>query len=277
VLDVIEREGVTIWFSGPAILTGMASTPGLEERDLRSLRVVAFAGEAFPAAPLEMLRRGLRGPRYMNFYGSTETNVAAWYELPESRTFSHPPPIGRPCAHYAARIEPLPGEPAGSPGELWLRGPGLDAGYLGRPELTAERLVPAPNGGPPWYRTGDLVERLPDGNLRHAGRIGRMLKLRGYRVEPGEIERRLQDHPRISEAAVVPEEGPRGLRLVGHVAGERLPAVELKRFCAALLPAYMVPERFVHHVALPRNLRGKIDFAALREGAEEVLPAATSD
>jgi acyl-CoA synthetase (AMP-forming)/AMP-acid ligase II len=155
-------------------------------------------------------------------------------------------------------------------GELQLRGPGLDGGYLGQPGLSAERILPAADGGPPWYRTTDLVVELPSGDLRYAGRLGRMLKLRGYRVEPGEIETRLHEHPRVVAAAVVPVEGPRGLELVAHLAtqppGERLPVVELKRFCAHKLPPYMVPERFVFHAALPRNLRGKIDLEALRAG-----------
>ena len=87
---------------------------------------------------------------------------------------------------------------------------------------------------------------------------------RGYRVEPGEIETRLHAHPRVAAAAVVLVEGPQGVQLVAHLCSERLPIVELKRFCAEKLPAYMVPERFVFHDALPRNLRGKVDFEALR-------------
>ena len=143
-------------------------------------------------------------------------------------------------------------------------GAGLATGYLNQPELSAERLLEASDDGPPWYRTGDLVVALPTGELRYAGRIGRMLKLRGYRVEPGEIETRLHEHPRVAAAAVVPVEGPHGLQLVAHLCSERLPVVELKQFCAVKLPAYMIPERFFFHEALPRNLRGKIDFEALR-------------
>ena len=266
IIDLISRERVSIWFSGPGILSLMARTEGLEQRDLRALRLVAFAGEVFPAPALRALRSRLPHPRYFNFYGSTETNVAAFYELPASADFDEPAPIGRPCGHYQARVMSLEGEPAspGSPGELQLRGAGLETGYLNQPELTAERLIEASDQGPPWYRTGDLVVALPTGELRYAGRLGRMLKLRGYRVEPGEIETRLHEHPRIAAAAVVPVEGPHGLQLVAHLCSERLPVVELKRFCAVKLPAYMIPERFVFHEALPRNLRGKIDFEALR-------------
>ena len=270
IVDLISRERVTIWFSGPGILSLMARVEGLEQRDLSALRLVAFAGEVFPAPALRALRRRLPHPRYFNFYGSTETNVAAFHELPRDVEFEEPPPIGRPCAHYQARVIGLDGEPAspGSVGELQFRGAGLAAGYLNQPELTAERLLAAPEGGLPWYRTGDLVVALPGGELRHAGRLGRMLKLRGYRVEPGEIETRLHEHPRVAAAAVVPVEGPHGLQLVAHLCCERLPVVELKEFCAVKLPPYMIPERFVFHEALPRNLRGKIDFEALRATAD---------
>ena len=266
IVDLISRERVSIWFSGPGILSLMAEAPGLEQRDLRCLRLVAFAGEVFPAPALRALRRRLPHPRYFNFYGSTETNVAACYELPVGVDFDEPPPIGRPCAHYQARIIGLEGEPAapGSLGELQFRGAGLATGYLNQPELSAERLLAAPDGGPPWYRTGDLAVALPTGELRYAGRLGRMLKLRGYRVEPGEIETRLHEHPRVTAAAVLPVEGPHGLQLVAHLCSERLPIVELKKFCAVKLPPYMIPERFVFHESLPRNLRGKIDYEALR-------------
>jgi len=265
VADLLARERVTIWFSGPAILALIGALDDLEQRDLGTLRVVAFAGEPFPAPALATLRRRLPHPRYFNFYGSTETNVAAFYELPVGATFDAPPPIGRPCAHYEARVVGLGGEslPADGVGELQLRGVGLTSGYLNQPELTRERLIDA-GDGLPWYRTGDLASRLPGGDLRYAGRIGRMVKLRGYRVEPGEIETRLHEHPEIKEAGVVAVDGPRGLQLVAHLAGARLSAVELKTFCAVKLPAYMIPERFVYHAALPRNLRGKVDFERLR-------------
>ncbi|MGI9592890.1 MAG: amino acid adenylation domain-containing protein, partial [Myxococcota bacterium] len=259
VVDFISRERVSIWFSGPAILSLIADSEGLEERDLRALRHVAFAGEVFPAASLRKLRRRLPHPRYFNFYGSTETNVAAFHELAPDSEVKAPPPIGRPCTHYEARVVDSEGRlvPPGAVGELQLRGAGLASGYLDQPELTAERIVAAQDGGLPWYRTCDLVSELPNGDLQYAGRLGRMVKLRGYRVEPGEIELRLNEHPEVSVAAVVPAEGPRGLRLVAHLCSPRLPVIELKRFCAERLPAYMVPEQFVFHRSLPRNARGK--------------------
>jgi amino acid adenylation domain-containing protein len=266
VIELWERERISIWFSGPAILSRIAGEAALESRDLSSLRVVAFAGEVFPARHLRELRRRLRHPRYFNFYGSTETNVAASFELAADTPGDESPPIGRPCAHFEARVVDAKGNIAGAgeAGELQLRGPGLSLGYLDQPQLTAERLVPAADGGSPWYRTCDLVRSSADGELRYAGRIGRMVKVRGYRVEPGEIEARLLEHPQVREVGVVAVEGDAELQLVAHVGGSRLPVVELKEFCSVKLPPYMIPERFVFHDVLPRNLRGKIDFDHLR-------------
>lgn len=266
VVDVLERERVTIWFSGPAILSLIAELDGLETRKLDALRWVAFAGEPFPAPMLAKLRQRLPHPRYFNFWGSTETNVGLFYELPAEQHFDEPPPIGRPCAHYEARLVGQDGAvvPLGSVGELQLRGVGLDTGYLDQPQLNAERLLKDATGEGCWYRTGDLAVEGPDGQLRYRGRIGRMLKLRGYRIEPGEIEIRLNEHSQIVASAVLPGEIDGRPCLVAHLGAPKLPLVELKQFCAEKLPTYMVPERFVFHTALPRNLRGKIDFEALR-------------
>lgn len=266
VVDLLSRERVTIWFSGPAILSLIGALDDLEARDLSALRVVAFAGEVFPAPRLQPLRKRLTHPRYFNFYGSTETNVAAYYELPPNGDLEAPPPIGRPCEHYEARIVAGDGNPAavGEVGELQFRGVGLTTGYINQPELTADRIIANADGGLPWYRTCDLAVTEANGDLRYVGRIGRMVKLRGYRVEPGEIEARLYQNPHVKEAAVVPFDGPRGLQLVAHISGERRPVVELKAFCAVKLPAYMIPERFVFHISLPRSARGKIDFETLR-------------
>lgn len=268
VVDLMVRERVSIWFSGPAILSLIAQVDGLESRDLSALRVLAFAGEVFPLPRLNLLRSRLPSPRYFNFYGSTETNVAAYYELPAGAVLDAPPPIGRPCAHYEARVVSHGGEtaPLESPGELQLRGAGLTTGYW-NPADSAESTAAPVDGGEPWFRTRDLVVQLPTGDLRYVGRIGRMIKLRGYRVEPGEIETRLYQHALIKEVGVVPAEGPSGVQLVAHVStatGERLSTVELKEFCAVKLPAYMIPDRFEFHPSLPRTSSGKIDLQYLR-------------
>jgi amino acid adenylation domain-containing protein len=259
VADLWSSERISIWFSGPAILAPIGQLDDLSTRDLSALRLVAFAGEIFPLPHLNALRERLPHPRFFNFYGSTEANVAAFHELPRGGVLDERPPIGRPCAHYEERIVTAAGERAarGVTGELQLRGAGLAAGYWKRP--------PADDHG--WFRTGDLAVELPDGNLRFAGRIGRMIKLRGYRVEPGEIESRLYQHPSIREAGVVPREAANGLELIAHLStttGERLPVINLREFCAVKLPAYMIPARFEFHESLPKTSSGKIDLQRLR-------------
>jgi amino acid adenylation domain-containing protein len=261
VADLWARERVSIWFSGPAILGLVAEQDDLDRRDLSALRAVAFAGEVFPLPRLNRLRRHVPHPRYFNFYGSTEANVAAFWELPRAGDLDERPPIGRPCRHYEARLRDARGHAAspGEAGELQLRGAGLAAGYWKQPALG--RIADG------WFGTGDLAVELPSGDLRFAGRIGRMIKLRGYRVEPGEIESRLSQHPLIREVGVVAAEDGDGLALVAHVStttGERMPLVALKTFCAVKLPAYMIPARFVFHQTLPRTSSGKVDLRALR-------------
>ncbi len=198
IVDLLADERVTIWFSGPTVLSLVAQSPGLETRDLSALRVIAFAGEVFPLRQLNTLRQRLRHPRYFNFYGSTETNVALFYELPETLTLEEPPPVGQPCVHYEARAATEGGgdAPAGTSGELQLRGAGLTSGYWNQ-EDSSERVCAAADGGEPWFRTRDLVTQLPTGDFRYQGRLGRMIKLRGYRVEPGEVETRLYQHQSI--------------------------------------------------------------------------------
>jgi len=275
-VELIARERVSIWFSAPAALSLIGQSDELERQDLSALRIIAFAGEVFPGNRLEPLRARVRHPAYFNFYGSTETNVAAYYELPRDTEFQAPPPIGYPCGHYEARIRGENGAtvPLGAVGELQLRGAGLNTGYWNQPELTAEKTAPADDGGAPWFRTGDLVTQLPTGALSYTGRIGRMLKLRGYRVEPGEIEARLYEHPSIREAAVVPKRRGDDLELVAHLSTstqQPIPTIQLKEFCAVRLPPYMIPARFGFHPTLPRTSRGKIDLQKLAE--DDVTPS----
>ena len=183
-----------------------------------------------------------------------------------------PPSIGRPIANARVylldrHLEPVP---AGVPGELWLAGRGLARGYLGAPELTAERFLPDPFGGPGerLYRTGDLARHRPDGDLDFLGRADQQVKIRGFRVEPGEVEAVLASHPAVEAAAVVAREAsPGDSRLVAYVVarqGDPEPLLpELRRFLAERLPGYMVPAALVPLAALPLTANGKVDRQAL--------------
>ncbi|HSN88110.1 MAG TPA: amino acid adenylation domain-containing protein, partial [Thermoanaerobaculia bacterium] len=211
------------------------STLPVSGEDLPALRRLWVAGEA--CTP-ELVARWAPGRRFFNAYGPTETTVwATVEEVAENGT----PPIGRPVANktaYAldARMRPVP---AGVVGELFVGGEGTARGYLGRPDLTAERFVPDPFADEPGarlYRTGDLVRHALDGRLEFVGRNDQQVKIRGFRIELGEIEAALAEHPTVREAVVVVREERGDRRLAAFVTGDE--AGDLKAHLAERLPAY---------------------------------------
>jgi acyl-CoA synthetase (AMP-forming)/AMP-acid ligase II len=237
--------------------------------------MVLFAGEVFPVKHLRALKALWPGPRYFNLYGPTETNVCTWYEIPRDippdRTDAYP--IGRVCAHYRDRVVDPEGRivPDGSEGELCIAGPGVMQGYWNLPAQNGRVFLDDSNGTR-WYRTGDVVQREPDGNYRFLGRRDRMIKKRGYRVELGEIEAALYRHPAVKEAAVVAvvdpsDDGTRVRAFLSTKGGERLSIIALKQFCADQLPLYMVPDTFAFLPALPKTSTDKVDYQRLKEMA----------
>jgi L-proline---[L-prolyl-carrier protein] ligase len=270
--NLIAIHGVTVWYSTPSILSLLVQFGRLGERDLSRLRLVLFAGEVFPIAQLRALQQQVPHPRYVNLYGPTETNVCTWYDVPGHTPDDRvePYPIGITCPHLTSIVVDEHGAPvpAGTEGELCIAGDNVMQGYWGLPEQTAASFFPATDTGRPWYRTGDLVVREPDGNYRYVGRRDRMVKRRGYRVELGEIEACLHSHPSIHEAAVVAvADEAAGMVLKAHVSiarGPRPSIIELKGFCAARLPLYMIPDGFVFHESLPKTSTDKTDYQTLK-------------
>jgi acyl carrier protein len=213
----------------------------------------------------------------VNGYGPTEaTTFSCCYPAPRPLPGSCDSlPIGGPIANTRVYVldRYLSPVPTGVPGELYIGGDGLARGYLGRPALTAERFVPDPFGAEPGsrlYRTGDRVRWLPEGVLEFLGRLDQQVKVRGYRVEPAEVEAALAEHSAVREAAVVARADPAGEKhLVAYVVPREErnegapPAAELRRFLEGRLPGYMVPSAFVVVGALPLTASGKLDRAVL--------------
>ncbi|MEU6311430.1 amino acid adenylation domain-containing protein [Streptomyces sp. NPDC047014] len=205
------------------------------------------------------------GTAVLNMYGPTECTVDA---LHHRLSGERRPLIGRPLPNLRAHVldQGLRPVPPGVPGELYLSGAGLARGYLGRPALTAERFVADPfTPGARMYRTGDLARRRPDGTVEYLGRTDHQVKVRGFRIEPGEIEAVLAAHPDVLQAAVLPHhDGAAGTRLAAYVVTRTpLDPAALRAHAAATLPEHMVPAAFVPLDVLPLNVNGKLDRAAL--------------
>jgi len=271
---LIAAQRISIWYSAPSILALLAQFGKLERHDYGALRHVLFAGEVFAIKHLRSLVAQLAGRRYFNLYGPTETNVCTFYEvvppIPDDRVT--PVPIGKSCSHLLCRVVGTDGRDvrAGDEGELCVSGRGVMQGYWGLAEQT-ERGFLTDAAGVRWYKTGDVVVEARDGNYVYLGRRDRMVKRRGYRVELGEIESALYQHPAIKEAAVVavPDEEA-GVKLTAFLScreAEHPSLIALKRFCSEHLPLYMIPDTFSWQEALPKTSTDKTDYQRLKEMA----------
>ncbi|MFI1239731.1 amino acid adenylation domain-containing protein [Nocardia salmonicida] len=259
----------------PSMLAQLAAA-GLLDRELS---VLALGGEAIDTALWARLR-ALPGTAVYNCYGPTETTVEA---VVAPVATSEIPTIGTANGGMVgyvldSRLRPVP---QGIVGELYLSGVQLARGYLGKPAITSDRFVADPTRpGERMYRTGDLVRRLPGGRFGYLGRADAQVKVRGYRIEVGEIETALRRSADIDTAAVTVVRRAGGASLVGFVVGKAGRAVIVSRVRADLaqrLPTYMIPARIVVMDQLPVNVNGKLDSHALNELAEQSLSVADSN
>ncbi|GAB2587791.1 hypothetical protein GCM10027168_20800 [Streptomyces capparidis] len=275
-LELLHREGVTVVNQTPSAFEQLIDADLERGGGSGALRYVVLGGEALRPARLRPWadRHGLDRPALVNMYGITETTVHVTHhrltraDLDDPRRGSV---VGTPLADLRVHLLDAEGRPVppGATGEMYVSGAGVAAGYLNRPDLTADRFLDDPYGPPGtrMYRSGDLARRRPDGTLDHLGRADAQIQLRGFRVEPGEIEAVLAAHPGVTRAAVVPRRSENGaLHLVAYTvpAGDT-PAgpAELRAHAAAHLPEHMVPAACVPVDALPLTANGKLDVRAL--------------
>jgi amino acid adenylation domain-containing protein len=265
----LSPSALVAWLASDRVTIAFLPTPLLEaalpeQWPAHSLRRILTGGDR-----LHRTAGAALGFELFNQYGPTENSVVTtWGPASEG---DGPPPIGRPIDNTAVYLldEQLRPVPVGVPGELHVSGIGLSRGYLGRPDLTAERFIPDPFSATPGgrlYKTGDYARYAADGTLIFVGRMDGQVKLRGVRVELSEIEVALAQHPGVREAVVVVSAAPAGDRLLAFITpsgAEAPPAAALRAFLGTTLPEYMVPVAFVPLPSLPLTPNGKVDRAAL--------------
>lgn len=269
---LIAARQISIWYSTPSVLRFLVEYGRLNEVDCSALRLVLFAGEVFPIKHLRALKAAWPGPGYFNLYGPTETNVCTFFQIPETipDQRSDPFPIGQACSGDRTMLarEEDGNAKSEKAAELLVSGGSVMQGYWNLPDATASSFS-VDASGVSWYRTGDLVSETAGEGYVFMGRIDRMVKKRGYRVELGEIETALYRHPTVNQAAVTSSlDDENGVVINAFVvqSGTARPSlVEMKRFCAEQLPAYMIPDRFTFLPALPRTSTDKIDYKRLSE------------
>jgi amino acid adenylation domain-containing protein len=298
-LDLLAREQVTVWSSTPALLRPVTDTASRRGSGLpASLRTVLLAGDRFPPAMVATLAELGPDIRAFNVAGVTEVSCCSTvYEVRKEDAERDSVPWGGPLPGHALHVlddrrQPVP---AGEPGELYLGGVAVGTGYWNRPDLTGERYLPDPFSDTPgalMYKTGDLVRHPDGGELEFLGRLDTQIKVRGLRVELGELESVLEQHPDVRQAVVVARQSRVGeSTLVGFVVpmpGKLLAPAECRRHLAGSVPRHSVPSQFYFLSGLPLLPNGKIDRNALPlpeeteprpataaegEGAADLLPA----
>jgi len=257
---MLSENKITSIYATPSFLSAIVLYGKIEKYQWTVMRQVLFAGEVFATKHLHALMGTWREARYYNLYGPTETNVCVWYEVvTKENERTAPYPIGKICEGLHFQVD--------ASGELLIGGKHVASGYLNSAELTEDKFFTLE--GIRWFKTGDKVTQDNQGNLVYAGRIDRMIKRRGYRIEPIEIENALLHHSVIRESAVTTfanEEGE--IQIAAFIVMQKdksESAASLKTFLLKYLPDYMVPDRIIEMSEFPKTSSGKTDYKMLRE------------
>jgi acyl-coenzyme A synthetase/AMP-(fatty) acid ligase len=272
--DYISRAHIEKAILPVVVLQQLAELKQSRAEGLAGLKEVIATGEQLQITrAIKELFKQLRGSMLDNHYGPSETHVVTWKRLDgDAEEWRPHAPIGKPISNAQVyvlddRMQPVP---VGVVGELYIGGAALARGYINQPAMTAEKFIPDPHGQDPGrrlYKTGDLARRLPDGDMEFLGRRDHQVKIRGHRVEPGEVEAVLSEHSAVDEAvALVTEDGLGEKRLVAYVVAQDeslFEEEELRKYAAARMPAYMVPSAVVKLERMPLTSNGKIDRQAL--------------
>jgi amino acid adenylation domain-containing protein len=271
----IQQHPVERFHLPPVVLQKLAEEFTNHPEKFSAMREFVAGGEQLQITPaMVKFFRQLKDCRLYNHYGPSETHVMTSFPLPEQvDNWPALPPLGRPISNTELYLldNYLQPVPIGVPGELYISGTCVVHGYLKRPALTAERFLPNPFSNKPgsrMYKTGDLVRYRPDGNVEFLGRNDFQVKIRGMRVELGEIEVELKRHPGVRDVAVVMHKDAQESRLIAYVvfhAGQTVSSKELRDFLHERLPDHMVPAVFVSLEAFPLTPSGKIDRRVLPE------------
>ncbi len=266
----IEKKRISVWNSVPSALSLLVNFANLDSYDFSDLRLILFAGEVFPIKYLRRLRQSVPRARFYNMYGQTEANSSTCYlvdQVPPDDAASLP--IGRPLPNFEVFALGDDGREISKPGEkgeLYVRASSVALGYWGDAERTEVCFVKNPldpGSNERLYRTGDLVRLDADLNYVLLGRKDHMIKSRGYRIEIGEIETVLSNHPEIKAAVVVPiPDELIGNRIAAGIAlldRSTIGKEDVVRYCAERLPKYMIPEMIEFRDSLPMTSSGKVD------------------
>jgi len=272
--QLLEKEKVTVWYSVPLALIQMLEKGLLEERNMESLRLVIYAGEAFPPKYLRRLMQQWPHAQFSNSYGPTETNQCTYYNLTGLPMSDDPIPIGRVLENMEGLIlnEDDDEVSLGEVGELLIRGVTTMKGYWQNPSLTAKSFFSKKRDtglADVYYRTGDLVRMDAAGDLHLIGRKDHQVKIRGYRVELGEVEAHLVSHPEVSEAAVFTSRADDTMLQIEAAiiprGSDGINEEELRTFLKEKIPQYAIPELMTFVTSFPRTATGKIKRSALKE------------